>query len=84
MQGTLPPRRMRYSWESRCRFVRLVKQEGLSPERAAVVCGAHRATGYRWLARLSGRGGKAWLIVRRCRGASRGVCLSMRRLRSWR
>jgi transposase InsO family protein len=56
MQGTLPPRRMRYSWESRCRFVRLVKQEGLSPERAAVVCGAHRATGYRWLARFEREG----------------------------
>lgn len=56
MQGTLPPRRMRYSLESRCRFVRLVKQEGLSPEQAAVACGAHRATGYRWLSRFEREG----------------------------
>ena len=52
MQGTLPPRRMRFSLESRCRFVRLVREQGLSPGQAAVVCGADRATGYRWLARF--------------------------------
>ena len=52
MQGTLPPCRMRFSVESRCRFVRLVREQGLSPEQAAVACGADRATGYRWLARF--------------------------------
>jgi hypothetical protein len=40
MEGMQPPRRMRYSIESRCRFARLVREQGMSPERAAVVCGA--------------------------------------------
>jgi transposase InsO family protein len=52
---------MRYSVESRCRFVWLVVERGLTPEAAAVACGAHRATGYRWLARFQ-RGG--WAALR--------------------
>jgi transposase InsO family protein/transposase-like protein len=52
MQGMQPPRRMRYSVESRCRFVRLVKESGFSPAAASAACGADRSTGYRWLARF--------------------------------
>jgi transposase InsO family protein len=44
--ATQPPRRMRFSFESRCRIVQLVLA-GESPEAAAVACGASRATGYR-------------------------------------
>jgi len=41
-----PPRRMRYSLESRARIVSLILQ-GMSPQAAAAACGASRATGYR-------------------------------------
>lgn len=41
-----PPRRMRFSFESRCRLVSLIV-EGMSPQAAAAACGASRATGYR-------------------------------------
>ena len=41
-----PPRRMRFSFESRCRIVQLVLA-GASPSAAAASCGASRATGYR-------------------------------------
>ena len=41
-----PPRRMRFSFESRCRLVSLIL-EGMSPQAAAAACGASRATGYR-------------------------------------
>src|SRR2546427_13255626 len=41
-----PPRRMRFSFESRCRIVQLIAQ-GASPQAAAAACGASRATGYR-------------------------------------
>ena len=41
-----PPRRMRYSLESRCRIVELILA-GASPQAAAAACGASRATGYR-------------------------------------
>ena len=41
-----PPRRMRFSFESRCRIVALIAQ-GQSPQAAAAACGASRATGYR-------------------------------------
>ena len=44
--ATQPPRRMRFSFESRCRLVSLVLA-GQSPQAAAVACGASRATGYR-------------------------------------
>lgn len=42
-----PPGRMRFSFESRCRFVSLIVG-GMSPQAAAAACGASRATGYRW------------------------------------
>lgn len=41
-----PPRRMRFSFESRCRIVALIIS-GESPQAAAAACGASRATGYR-------------------------------------
>jgi transposase InsO family protein len=41
-----PPRRMRFSFESRCRLVSLIS-EGMSPQAAAAACGASRATAYR-------------------------------------
>jgi transposase InsO family protein len=41
-----PPKRMRFSFESRCRIVSLIV-EGMSPQAAAAACGASRATGYR-------------------------------------
>jgi transposase InsO family protein len=41
-----PPRRMRFSFESRCRLVSLII-DGVSPQAAAAACGASRATGYR-------------------------------------
>ena len=41
-----PPKRMRFSFESRCRLVLLVLA-GQSPQAAAAACGASRATGYR-------------------------------------
>ncbi len=41
-----PPRRMRFSFESRCRLVSLIVG-GMSPEVAARACGASRAPGYR-------------------------------------
>jgi transposase InsO family protein len=44
--ATLPPRRMRFSFESRCRLVRLILA-GDGPRAAAAACGASRATGYR-------------------------------------
>ena len=44
--ATQPPRRMRFSFESRCRLVSLVLA-GHSPQAAAAACGASRATGYR-------------------------------------
>ena len=44
--GVCPPRRMRYSLESRCRIVQLILA-GESPQAAAAACGASRATGYR-------------------------------------
>ena len=40
MQGMLPPRRMRFSLESRCRIVRLIVERQWSPEAAAAACGA--------------------------------------------
>jgi transposase InsO family protein/transposase-like protein len=44
--ATYPPRRMRFSFESRCRIVELIIA-GESPQEAAASCGASRATGYR-------------------------------------
>ncbi len=45
-----PPRRMRFSFESRCRIVALIVA-GQRPEAAAAASGASRATGYRLWAR---------------------------------
>ena len=45
-ESVCPPRRMRYSLESRCRIVALIVA-GQSPQAAAAACGASRATGYR-------------------------------------
>lgn len=57
-----PPRRMRYSLESRARIVSLIL-EGKSPEAAAAACGASRATGYR-LWRRYREGGWSALVDR--------------------
>ena len=50
-----PPRRMRFSFESRCRIVALIVA-GESPQAAAAACGASRATGYRLWRRYNGGG----------------------------
>jgi transposase InsO family protein len=54
-----PPRRMRFSFESRCRIVQLVLA-GQSPQAAAAACGASRATGYRLWRRYQEGG---WLAL---------------------
>src|SRR5215210_6788234 len=46
LDAVCPPRRMRFSFESRCRLVQLILA-GESPQAAAAACGASRATGYR-------------------------------------
>ena len=53
-----PPRRMRFSFESRCRLVSLIVG-GMSPQAAAAACGASRATGYRLWRRFQGGGWSA-------------------------
>ena len=63
--GVCPPKRMRYSFESRCRIVQLILA-GESPQAAAAACGASRATGYRlWRRYLAG--GWAGLVDRSSR-----------------
>jgi transposase InsO family protein len=57
-----PARRMRFSFESRCRLVSLIV-EGMSPQAAAAACGASRATGYR-LWRRYRQGGWGALVDR--------------------
>jgi len=57
-----PPRRMRFSFESRCRIVALIA-DGESPQAAAAACGASRATGYRLWRRFR-EGGYAALADR--------------------
>jgi len=54
-----PPRRMRFSFESRCRLVCLIV-DGMSPQAAAAACGASRATGYRLWRRYQEGG---WLAL---------------------
>jgi len=54
-----PPRRMRFSFESRCRLVALIVA-GESPRAAAAACGASRATGYRLWRRYQEGG---WLAL---------------------
>ena len=60
LEATYPPRRMRYSLESRCRIVQLI-MEGASPPAAARACGASRATGYRLWRRYQDGGWAALL-----------------------
>jgi transposase InsO family protein len=60
--ATYPPRRMRFSFESRCRLVQLILA-GERPQAAAAACGASRATGYR-LWRRYREGGWAALLDR--------------------
>ena len=62
-ESVCPPRRMRYSLESRCRIVSLIV-DGSSPQAAAAACGASRATGYRLWRRYQ-EGGWAGLADRR-------------------
>ena len=62
LNATQPPRRMRFSFESRCRVVSLVLA-GESPQAAAAACGASRATGYRLWRRFQ-EGGWAALADR--------------------
>ena len=59
-----PPRRMRYSFESRARIVSLIIA-GHSAQAAAAACGASRATGYRLWARYR-QGGWSALADRPC------------------
>jgi transposase InsO family protein len=61
-EAVCPPRRMRFSFESRCRIVALI-EAGASPQAAAAACGASRATGYR-LWRRYRQGGWAGLLDR--------------------
>jgi transposase len=62
LDAVCPPKRMRYSLESRCRIVRLIL-DGASPQAAAAACGASRATGYRLWRRFQ-EGGWAALADR--------------------
>ena len=54
-KAVCPPRRMRYSLESRCKIINLILS-GQSPHTAAAACGASRATGYRLWARYRAEG----------------------------
>jgi transposase InsO family protein len=58
VNGRKPPRRMRYSIESRLRVVRLIEQ-GVAPAAAAVAAGASRASAYRWWRRYQQAGWEA-------------------------
>ena len=57
-----PPRRMRFSFESRCRLVSLIIG-GVSAQAAAAACGASRATAYRLWRRFR-EGGWSALVDR--------------------
>ena len=57
-EAVCPPRRMRFSFESRCRLVSMIVA-GKSPQAAAVACGASRATGYRLWGRYRAGGWQA-------------------------
>jgi transposase InsO family protein len=58
MHGSQPPRRMRYSIESRLRVVRLI-ESGMAPSVAAESAGASRASAYRWWRRYQRSGWQA-------------------------
>lgn len=64
-ESVCPPKRMRFSFESRCRLVSLIVA-GNSPQAAAAACGASRATGYRLWRRFA-QGGWAALADRSTR-----------------
>lgn len=64
------PRRMRYSYESRCRAVEAML-DGMSPAEAARSVGASRATGYRCLERSSPKAGPGSASAPPRPGASR-------------
>jgi transposase InsO family protein len=51
----VPPRRMRFSYESRCRSVQLIRA-GMSASAAAMAAGASRASVYRWWSRFHAEG----------------------------
>jgi transposase InsO family protein len=55
MNGRKPPRRMRYSIESRLRVVRMI-EAGMAPAVAAAAAGASRASAYRWWRRYQQEG----------------------------
>ena len=59
-EGVCPPKRMRFSFESRCRLVSMIVA-GTSPQAAAAACGASRATGYRLWSRYRHGG---WAALR--------------------
>ena len=58
MNGRKPPRRMRYSIESRLRVVRMI-EAGMAPAVAAATAGASRASAYRWWRRYQQAGWEA-------------------------
>ena len=58
MHGSQPPRRMRYSVESRLRVVGLI-EAGVAPGVAAAAAGASRASAYRWWRRYRAAGWQA-------------------------
>jgi transposase InsO family protein len=58
LNGRKPPRRMRYSIESRLRVVGLIEQ-GMAPGVAAAAAGASRASAYRWWRRYQQSGWEA-------------------------
>ena len=55
MSDATPPRRMRYSFEARCRAVAAM-QAGTVVDEAGAAVGASRATAYRWRARYVAEG----------------------------
>src|SRR6476659_5446362 len=85
MQVTQQPRRMRFSWESRCRIVVLI-EAGMSPPVAAAACGASRATVYRLWARyrvggwaaLKDRPSTPWRQPRRLSGEAEREIVAIR------
>ena len=77
-----PPKRMRFSFESRCRLVSLVI-EGVSPQAAAAACGASRATGYRLWRRYQEGGWAALATARPCPGTSHGGSRASSSSASW-
>lgn len=61
MLNTSPPRRLRHSYEARCRLVQRIEVDGLAPVEAARCCGFSRASAYRLLRRYRDGG---WAALR--------------------